>query len=161
MAERALVKARLHVGVGLATILLTVGCAANPDPFVAGPVLSFRLEWLGTADLDLHVRSQHGPEIWFADPRSASGGVLHVDCNVNPDEACGEPVETVTWPPGQAPTGSYQYWVRLMHPRGAALPVAFRVYVLRGTDVIEQRQGEIAKPGDISEKWEVTYPPVG
>lgn len=143
-------------GIWLGIILLTLSCAANPGPTINGPVFSFRLEWLGTADLDLHVRSPLGTEIWYADRRSASGGVLHVDCNVNPEQACAEPVETITWPPGEAPTGTYQYWVRLMHPRGTALPVAFQVYVLHGTDVIGQQQGEIGKPGDISDKWEVT-----
>lgn len=141
-----------------ALMFLSLGCATH-GPLVDETVLSFRLEWLGTADLDLHVRTPLDKEIWFVDRRSPSGGVLDIDCNVDPGEACTEPVETVAWPPGQAPEGTYQYWVRLMHPRGTTLPVSFTVVVRRGGRVIEERQGELAEPGNISVKWEVSYAP--
>lgn len=142
------------VWIGVALPIL--GCAAHPDPGDPNGPLSFRLEWNGPADLDLHVRSPLGKEIWYVDPRSPSGGALHVDCNVEPDEVCEEPAETIKWPPNHAPPGTYEYWVRLMHPRGSPLPIVFSIEVLRGDHVLEERDGEIGTPGQNSPTWTVT-----
>ena len=108
----------------LPVLLVAMGCAANPRPGAARPALAFHLVWQGPADLDLHVQSPLGEEVWFTEPRSASGGVLDSDCNVNPNVPCPHPNETVSWLAGRAPAGGYIYWVRLMHPRGSSLPVA-------------------------------------
>ena len=156
-------QARRAARAWFAVIPLAVACAtATPTPAVAPrivpPVLEFRLEWLGAADLDMYVGGPHGKKVWYGEPRSPSGGVLNVDCNVNPGDACTEPVETVKWPPGRAPPGIYQYWVRLMHPREAELPVVFQVTVLRDAQVLAQHHGEIDIPGDSSQKWLIVYP---
>jgi hypothetical protein len=72
------------------------------------------LEWGSEADLDLHVIEPDGTEIYFGNRGpTTTGGELDVDANA----ACGNPdgfpggVENVFWPPGEAPSGSYQVFV--------------------------------------------------
>ena len=103
------------------------------------------------------MKSPLGEEVWFAEPRSASGGVLDSDCNVNPNVPCPHPNETVSWLAGRAPAGGYIYWVRLMHPRGSSLPVAFTVVVLRDGKRIAEQHGKLGEPGEISDKWGIVF----
>ena len=129
-----------------AVALVSVACAARSRGGPGAPDVSFRLEWIGTADLDLHVRSPLGEEIWYVDRRSRSGGALNNDCNVDPEDGCTEPLEIVSWPDGAAPEGTYEYWVRLMHPRETPLPVAYAVAVLRGGRAFRRHEGQLGRP---------------
>ena len=140
-----------------AVALVSVACAAKSLGGPGAPDVSFRLEWIGTADLDLHVRTPLGEEIWYVDRRSRSGGTLNDDCNVDPEDGCAEPLEIVSWPHGAAPEGRYEYWVRLMHPRGTPLPVAYAVAVLRGGRAFRRHEGQLSEPGASSDKWELIY----
>jgi hypothetical protein len=157
-----------HVAVPLAGLLFAIACAANPKPSTAPPAvppqpgaappgLTFRLVWAGPADLDLHVLTPLREEIWFTQPKSASGGVLDTDCNVKPEEPCPHPNEAVSWPASDAPVGGYFYWVRLMHPREAELPVAFTVIVSQDGKPLAEQHGQLREPGEISHKWGLVY----
>ncbi len=59
------------------------------------------LTWDNATDVDLHVIDPFGEEIYYAHPRSASGGWLDVD------DIDGYGPENIYWPEGEAPTGAY------------------------------------------------------
>ena len=71
------------------------------------------LSWDTDSDVDLHVIDPRGEEIYYANPRSASGGQLDLDSNAgcNIDRIRNE---NITWPTGRAPRGQYtvrvDYW---------------------------------------------------
>jgi hypothetical protein len=84
-------------------------------------------------DLDLHVIEPSGEEIYFANPSSATGGVLDLDSN----PACeidGVNNENIFWPSGTAPHGTYtvkvHYWAHC-----SASTVNYTVNVIRGVDI--------------------------
>ena len=59
-------------------------------------------------DLDLHVLTPNGKEIYYSN-LSADGGELDVDCKCS---TCPSgPNENVFWVEGTAPPGIYKYWV--------------------------------------------------
>jgi hypothetical protein len=66
--------------------------------------LTFTLGWNDRNDLDLHVTSPDGGEIWFHNKR-VDGGVLDVDMNIIGDSV--EPVENVSWSKA-FPRGKYK-----------------------------------------------------
>lgn len=116
----------------LAGCALTVACAARrPASSSALPPattgLRVALLWSEAADLDLYVTDPRQETVYFANPRSGSGGRLERD------EPCGErararAVESVTWP--APPAGRYRvgvdYHDTCGRTRGA---VPFRVVV--------------------------------
>jgi len=73
------------------------------------------LRWSTFADLDLHLIDPTGAEIYFADPRAASGGELDVDANFSPCQQTLVPVENIFFPTGLTPRGRYRVWVHY-HP---------------------------------------------
>ena len=73
------------------------------------------VSWDALTDVDLHVIDPSGERIYFGNKTSASGGSLDLDANA----ACSinDPVvnnESIHWPDGVAPAGSYDvevdYW---------------------------------------------------
>lgn len=148
---------RLLGAFAMAATLWSMGCASGGRAVEPPPALEFRLVWSGRADLDLHVRTPLGREVWYVDPRSISGGRLSEDCNVTPGDECPEPVESIAWPQGTAPTGVYEYWVRLMHPRETALPVTFTVAVIQDGGTVRSHRSELSAPGASSDRWTWTY----
>ena len=89
-----------------ATVALSVTRVGTGDVQVT-------LSWDRDSDVDLHVVAPGGEEIFYAHPRSASGGTLDLDSNA----ACdidGVRNENITWPTGRAPRGQYtvrvDYW---------------------------------------------------
>ncbi|MFZ2501956.1 MAG: hypothetical protein WAW88_04750 [Nocardioides sp.] len=87
------------------------------------------LTWQNEADLDLHVVEPDSTEIWYSSPGPTwSGGYLSYDENVG----CGYPdaLETVSWPTGYAPQGTYYAWVDVYSDCGYVAPAwTLRVYV--------------------------------
>jgi hypothetical protein len=61
------------------------------------------------ADLDLHVITPSGKEIFFGN-RAADGGRLDIDCTCNNCPV--GPNENIYWDLGTAPHGVYQFWVQ-------------------------------------------------
>jgi uncharacterized protein YfaP (DUF2135 family) len=66
------------------------------------------LRWASGDDLDLHVIDPNGEEIYFNVAASSSGGRLDTDANSDCEGVAPAPVENVFWPPGRAPSGTYQ-----------------------------------------------------
>lgn len=117
-------------------VLFAAGCASTgPKPGTGA--IAFRLHWTGAADLDLYVLSPLGERIDFIQRQVASGGVLDIDCNVG-GEPCASPMENVFWPRGDAPKGSYQYWIVVANTEGLEEADTYRLQVLvRGQPVTE------------------------
>lgn len=70
------------------------------------------LQWVGNSDMDLHVIDPTGTEISFSNTTSPSGGQLDVDQIPGCSAGDAPHVENVFWPPGGAPAGEYQAFVR-------------------------------------------------
>lgn len=101
------------------------------------------LRWNTDADLDLHLIDPDGAEIAWTAPTSASGGQLDVDDVPAPGDN-GPHVENIFWPPGEAPNGSYQVWVR--HFDGA--PSDYTLEVRNNDEVIHSESGSLTAGQD-------------
>ncbi|MSR60323.1 MAG: hypothetical protein EXS05_22225 [Planctomycetaceae bacterium] len=87
------------------------------------------LLWNNLNDLDLHVQTPAGEQIYFGARRSRCGGELDVDMNAGGVRST-KPIENIYWPAGAAPHGSYRVFVHHFANRGGRDPTAFRVRVL-------------------------------
>lgn len=68
-------------------------------------------------DLDLHVTSPMGDEIYYAEPEGISGGQLDVDCFCGEDNCLDGPAENIYWDyGGEAPEGTYEITVNYYGP---------------------------------------------
>jgi hypothetical protein len=121
-------------------------CATGQQIAGVGDI-AFRLQWEGHADLDLSVVEPSGEKIWFGARRSATGGVLDVDCNFV--TICPEPIENVFWAKGTAPAGVYHYQVGMANAHGVGFPIPFTVTVLHGRRAVTVERGEIRRFGDV------------
>lgn len=71
--------------------------------------LSVALTWASTDDLDLEVRDPTGGEVNFRNTSVRSGGKLNGNINANCKTTTSEhPTETIAWPKGNVPGGSYE-----------------------------------------------------
>jgi len=69
----------------------------------------FELSWNAAVDLNLEVRDPVGGTVQRFSPGAPSGGVLDADVNANCDAATANaPTETIAWPAGTVPAGSYE-----------------------------------------------------
>ena len=64
------------------------------------------VKWTGASDVDLHVIDGKGQEVYYANPVTSEGGTLDLDSNAgcsidNVNQ------ETISWPQGKAPSGTY------------------------------------------------------
>ncbi len=110
------------------------------------------LAWKNRNDLDLHVVTGSGEEIYFAHKESACGGKLDVDMNVTGNSE--HPVENVRWLGGARPKGPLKIYV--VHYRNHGLdgcddPTEFLVSVKVGatnrlfTGTVSNQDGEANK----------------
>lgn len=121
----------------------------------SGPSIS--LSWGTTDDLDLAVIEPGGSRVSWGSPTSASGGTLSEDVNSLCSNPTTNPVETVSWPAGRAPSGNYQVLVTYAIPcSNNNAPVPFRVTanVGGGQQVFEST---LMEPG-ASEIFIITVP---
>lgn len=104
------------------------------------------LVWDNRNDLDLHVTTPAGEEIFFSHKVSKCGGVLDVDRNVRGETLT--PVENIRWQRGTAPGGAYRVKVRnyRFHEDPPA-PTPFRVEIEVGGELLFH-QGEISSSGE-------------
>jgi hypothetical protein len=71
--------------------------------------LTFELSWTDAVNLNLEVRDPVGGTVHAFSPGAPSGGTLDTDVNADCDTAIsGSPAETIAWPPGEVPAGSYE-----------------------------------------------------
>lgn len=130
--------------IGLAAIGSVAACQPPASPLAPPNDIAFRVEWSGTADLDLYVREPGGAEISRHQLHSTSGGVHSGDCNATPESMCANPSELVYWPKKNAPRGTFQYRILLVNNHLAPLPVAFKITVLHGSKTVTVEEGSIA-----------------
>jgi hypothetical protein len=93
------------------------------------------LVWDNHNDLDLHVTTPGGEEIYFGRRSSACGGTLDVDRNVSGET--NTPVENVRWIRGTAPAGTYKVKVRNYRFHEAdPTPTPYRVEIEVGGELL-------------------------
>jgi len=86
----------------------------------------FELTWNDAVDLNIEVRDPVGGTVHAFNPGTASGGTLDADVNVNCDAATANgPTETIAWPSGDVPAGSYEVIVHYIEDCGILGPQEF------------------------------------
>jgi len=71
--------------------------------------LLFELSWDAAVNLNLEVRDPVGGTVHAFSPGSPSGGTLDADVNANCEGIIADnPTETIAWPQGDVPAGSYE-----------------------------------------------------
>jgi len=86
------------------------------------------LSWDKNQDMDLHVRSPNGCEIYYGHKQCNNGGELDLDSN----PGCyidGVNNENVFWPEGDAPTGTYRVYVDYYEQCVSSVPTHYTVTV--------------------------------
>jgi hypothetical protein len=69
----------------------------------------FDLVWNAAVNLNMEVRDPVGGTVHRRHPGTASGGTLDADVNATCDTAtAAQPTETIAWPAGTVPVGSYE-----------------------------------------------------
>ena len=128
-----------------------LGCAAKPSPApppapAAGAPegeLRVTLSWSGGVDLDLYVTDPTQETVYFANPRSGSGGKLEHDVGCPPvsnSKAESVSAESIRWE--HPPPGKYRVGVDFIDACGSSTGEAsFRIAV----DVAGTRQERVAK----------------
>ena len=64
------------------------------------------VKWTGASDVDLHVIDGNGQEVFYGNSETPEGGVLDLDSNADCD-IDNVNQETISWPEGHAPAGTY------------------------------------------------------
>lgn len=86
------------------------------------------LAWNNGNDLDLHVLTPGGEEIFFNRRQSTCNGELDVDMNAD-GPTSQRPVENVYWPTGESPTGKFRVLVHHYANYGGRDPTRFQVTI--------------------------------
>lgn len=87
------------------------------------------LIWDNFNDLDLHVVTPRGENIFFAHRRSRDRGELDVDMNAG-HGMTREPVENIYWAKGKAPLGKFKVFVHHYRNHGDPDPTDFEVRII-------------------------------
>ncbi|MDR0878601.1 MAG: VWA domain-containing protein [Treponema sp.] len=91
------------------------------------------LSWSNRNDLDLHVVTPLGEEIYFNRMRDSTGGIQDVDMNVDGESS--EPVENIFWGKDMARSGDYRVYVQnYSYFEDNENPTPFQVEVKNGDD---------------------------
>lgn len=112
--------------------------------------LSVALAWSSTDDMNIEVRDPVGGSVNRNNPTIASGGRLSANVNDGCTNATADnPTETVNWPKGAVPAGSYEiivYYTKAC-PQGATPPVSFSVTVTVDGKTQDPIRGTISAEG--------------
>ncbi len=86
----------------------------------------FDLQWNAAVNLDLEARDPAGGAVFNDSPGSPSGGLLDADVNAVCEAAVATaPTETIAWPAGTVPAGSYEVIIYYVDACGTFGPQGF------------------------------------
>ncbi len=92
--------------------------------------ITFDLLWDAAVDLNLEVRDPVGGTVQRFNAGSPSGGVLDADVNANCEAAIATgATETIAWPAGEVPAGSYEIIIYYTDPCDVGGPQLFTLNV--------------------------------
>lgn len=133
------------------TIDCTPGSICFHEVCVSDGDLRFSLVWWEDVDLDIHVITPEGNEIYHAN-RTADGGELDVDDCVggNCENPGGPHVENVFFAEN-APPGTYEYWAYFFG--GGAGPADFELEVAVDGQEVQSMGGTLSGSGEESERF--------
>lgn len=115
------------------------------------------LVWHNRNDLDLHMTTPAGEEIYFGKKQSSCGGKLDVDRNVRGETT--QPVENIRWEKGRAKPGRYTVSVNTFAFHGFSQgETPFKVEVVNGPEVKYYEMKAAAK-GETVDVCNIDYPP--
>jgi len=90
--------------------------------------LLFELTWNAAVNFNLEVRDPVGRTVHAFSPGSPSGGTLDTDVNATCDIAtANSPTETIAWPQGEVPAGSYEIIVYYVDTCDVGGPQVFTI----------------------------------
>jgi hypothetical protein len=106
-------------------------------------------------DLDLHVLTPDGSEIYYGIPQG-QGGQLDVDC------LCGicpnGPNENIYWTEGTAPHGTYKFWVEYYGDcEGTGASSDYTLRVMKNSQVLNTYNGTLTPSVTRSSIYSFTY----
>ncbi len=102
------------------------------DTYISLPQggIEFQLTWFSAVDLNLEVRDPVGGALYFDNLTVPSGGEHGGNVNDLCDDATSDsPTETVTWPQGFVPAGSYEVIIYYQNPCTTGGPQTFELSV--------------------------------
>jgi len=109
--------------------------------------LLFELSWNAAVNLNLEVRDPVGGTVHAFSPGSPSGGTLDADVNGSCDLATADsPTETIAWPQGDVPAGSYEIIVYYLDRCEVGGPQVFTISASANGDEAETITGTL-NPG--------------
>ena len=90
--------------------------------------ITVELTWAEAVDINLEVRDPVGGTVHAFSPTAPSGGNLSADVNGEcQDTTADNPTETVSWPVGEVPAGSYEVIVHYYDACGIGGPQEFQL----------------------------------
>lgn len=88
--------------------------------------IDFSLTWAAAVDMNLEVRDPVGGSVFFASTTVPSGGLYDADANAECTNASADnPTETVNWPTGPVPAGSYEVLIHYVNGCSVGGPQTF------------------------------------
>lgn len=111
------------------------------------------LLWNNRNDLDLHIIAPSGEHIYYGHKRSACGGWLDVDMNVQGETV--KPVENIRWATGEAPAGHYRVYVQNYRFHEEASPTEFRLE-LEVNGQVQHFDGVVSPNHEVGGRSDVT-----
>jgi len=130
------------------TLVYTVGqqtpVTATPTPSKVVTLrqgLTVSLSWSSIDDFNIEVRDPVGGSVFFDNQSVPSGGKLSGNMNGNCQNTVSNPTETVSWPRGDVPAGSYE--VLVYYKQACAQPAAAREFSVAVN--LDGRRQDLAK----------------
>ncbi len=105
-------------------------------------------------DLDLHVLTPNGYEIYYGN-KQADKGQLDVDC------LCGDcpngPNENIYWEVGTAPSGEYKFWVEYYDDCGSGGISDFTLRLMKNSEILQTYTGTLSANGSKSQIYTFNF----
>ena len=123
---------------------------------VGNPRFNLQFTNSQNADLDLHVLTPNGSEIYYAND-SGQGGTLDIDCLCY---SCPSgPNENIYWPDnGSAPQGTYKVWVEYYGDcGGTSASSEFTLRIMKNQTILHTYKGTLTATNDKSAEYTFNF----